>query len=46
MHMETDINEFIADAMNYKSYITESLNEIEVNIEIWDIPQIKGNDVC
>jgi len=37
MYMETDINEFIADAMNYKSYINESLNEIEVNIEIWDI---------
>ena len=26
IYMETDLNEFIEDAMNYKSYITETLN--------------------
>jgi hypothetical protein len=33
---DTNLDEFIADAMNYKSYITESLNEIEVEIDVWN----------
>lgn len=36
IYMDTNLDEFIADAMNYKSYITESLNEIEVEIDIWN----------
>ena len=36
--MDTDLDEFIEDAMNYKSYVTEALNEIEVDIDVW----IKG----
>jgi hypothetical protein len=36
VYMDTDLNEFIEDAMNYKSYITETLNEIEVEIDIWN----------
>jgi hypothetical protein len=35
-YMDVDINEFIKDSMNYKNYITESLNDIEVDIEIWE----------
>jgi len=32
----TNLDEFIADAMKFESYITESLNEIEVEIDIWN----------
>ena len=28
--------DFVADAMNYKSYLTEGLNGIEVEIGIWN----------
>jgi len=35
IYLENDPNEFIADAKNYKSYITETLNEIEIDINIW-----------
>lgn len=33
--MDTDLDEFIEDAMKYKSYVTEALNEIEVDIDVW-----------
>lgn len=36
IYMEDDISEFIKDAMNFKKYITESLNEIEVDIDVWE----------
>jgi hypothetical protein len=35
IYMDTDIDEFIADAMNYRSYVTEALNDIEVVIDVW-----------
>jgi hypothetical protein len=34
IYMDKNIDEFIADAMNYKKYITETLNEIEIDIEV------------
>ena len=36
IYMDTNFDEFIADAMNYKSYLTKALNEIEVRIDIWN----------
>lgn len=35
IYKSDDISEFVKDAMNYKNYITESLNEVEVEIEVW-----------
>jgi hypothetical protein len=35
IYMDTDIDEFIADAMNYESYLTEGLKDIEVDIDIF-----------
>ncbi|MFZ4411987.1 MAG: hypothetical protein ACOYOV_02805 [Bacteroidales bacterium] len=35
IYMNKDIDEFIDDAMNYQKYITETLNDIEININIW-----------
>ena len=29
-----DIEQFINDAINYKSYITETLNTVEIDIDI------------
>jgi len=41
--MDSDLNEFIDYAMNYKNYITETLNDIEVEINIYKNPnQEKG----
>jgi hypothetical protein len=34
-NIEVNMDGFIADAMNYEHYITPSLNEIEVEIDIW-----------
>jgi len=34
IYLDTDIDEFIADAMNYESYLTEGLKDIEVDIDI------------
>ncbi|MCG2460826.1 hypothetical protein K8352_08700 [Flavobacteriaceae bacterium F89] len=34
-----DIEEFVSDAKNYNSYITETLNEIEIDIDIWELPE-------
>lgn len=34
LFLETDIDEFVTDASNFKKYITESLNEIEIDIEV------------
>lgn len=34
VYIEVDIDEFIQDAMNYEKYITESLNDIEIDIDI------------
>ncbi|WP_347175563.1 hypothetical protein [Polaribacter uvawellassae] len=36
IYMDVDINEFIKDSLNYKKYITESLNDIEIDIDIWE----------
>ncbi len=36
IYLATDIDDFIRDAMNYKSYMTEALNEIEVDIDVWN----------
>lgn len=36
IYMDTDIDEFIADAMNYESYLTEGLKDIEVDIDIFE----------
>ena len=38
IYLSGDIEEFVADAKNYKSYITETLNEEEIEIDIWDMP--------
>ena len=34
IYLNVDVNEFINDAYDYKKYITETLNDIEVDIEI------------
>ncbi len=34
MSMKKDLKDFVADAMNYLNYVTDSLNEIEVDIKI------------
>jgi hypothetical protein len=36
VYFEKDINEFINDAVNYKNYVTESLNVIEIDIDVWE----------
>lgn len=35
IYLDTDIDEFVSDAVNYKRYITETLNEIEVSTVIY-----------
>ncbi len=30
-----DINEFVNDALHYESYLTKTLNNVEVDIDIW-----------
>lgn len=35
-YMNVDISEFIKDSMSYEKYITDSLNDIEIDIDIWD----------
>ena len=30
-----DIDEFVNDALNYESYLTKSLNDVEIDIDIW-----------
>ena len=35
IYMDVDLEEFIKDAKNYEKYITESLNDVEIDIEIW-----------
>lgn len=34
VYMEKDLKEFVADAMNYTNYITDSLKEIEIDIDV------------
>jgi len=34
IYLDVDIGEFIKDAMNFKKYISQSLNELEININI------------
>jgi len=41
IYMNVDISEFIQDAKNYKEYITESLNDIEIDIDIWETDKNK-----
>ena len=36
IYLDVDISEFIKDSMNFKKYITESLNEIEIDIDVWE----------
>jgi hypothetical protein len=36
IYLDNDLDDFINDAMNYKSYMTEALNEIEVDIDVWN----------
>lgn len=33
--LEDDITEFVDDALNYKEYVTATLNEIEIDIDVW-----------
>lgn len=35
MDLETDLNEFMRDAANFRSYLSEQLNFIETEIGIW-----------
>lgn len=34
IYMDTDIKEFILDAMNYKKYITKTLKQIEIDVSV------------
>jgi len=34
--LDTDINKFVEDAINYKKYITKDLKEVEIDIDIWE----------
>ncbi len=35
IYLDNDIIEFVKDSINYKKYVTEFLNEIEIDIDIW-----------
>ncbi len=35
VRISVDINEFVNDALNYKSYLTNTLKDIEVDIDVW-----------
>jgi hypothetical protein len=35
IYLDTPITEFIDDAKQYKKYITETLNDIEIEIDVW-----------
>lgn len=36
IYMDVDISEFISDSLNFTKYITASLNEIDVDIDVWE----------
>ena len=36
IYMNVELQAFINDALNYKDYITETLNDVEVDIGIWE----------
>jgi hypothetical protein len=36
VYMDVDIKEFINDSLNFKKYITDSLFEIDIDIDIWE----------
>ena len=36
INLDTDLDVFIADLVNYKNYLTDALNEIEIEIDSWD----------
>lgn len=42
--MDFELNDFIDDAMNYQKYITEGLNEVEVDIDIYSNPKEEKED--
>ena len=42
--LNNDLHEFIDDAMNYQKYITEGLNEVEVDIDIFSNPKEEKED--
>ncbi|MFD2823414.1 hypothetical protein ACFS5M_07010 [Lacinutrix iliipiscaria] len=35
-YFDVDINEFIKDSMNYEKYVTDSLNDLKIDIDIWE----------
>jgi hypothetical protein len=35
MYMSNDLEYFVADALKYERYITETLNEVEVEIDVY-----------
>jgi len=35
VYLESDINDFVEDALNYKEYVMDTLNEIDLDIEVW-----------
>lgn len=35
VYLDDDINTFVYDASNYKKYISNTLNDIQIEIEIW-----------
>lgn len=39
IYLDKQVDKFIEDAMKYKTYITESLKDIEIDIDIWDLKE-------
>jgi len=35
VYIESDIDEFVEDALNYKNYVTGTLNDIDIDINVW-----------
>ena len=35
IYLDTDLNKFVEDAYEYKKYITKTLNQIEIDVDIW-----------
>ncbi|MFZ4413863.1 MAG: hypothetical protein ACOYOV_12335 [Bacteroidales bacterium] len=36
IYINKDIDEFVNDALNYESYLTKDLDDVDVNIDIWE----------
>ncbi|WP_347175385.1 hypothetical protein [Polaribacter uvawellassae] len=41
IYLDVAISEFIKDAFNYKKYITNTLKDIEIDIDIWEHKKLK-----